>query len=351
MTERKKKYFWLKLILIISLLLIAIGSYFAYNFYKKIFFPNVRENHGDMFEIFIPTKSNIDTVKNILARENVIIDSSSFSLIAKLMKYERHIYPGRYLIKPNISNKELIVLFRSGKQTPLKLVLNNVRTKGELITLVCSKLETDSLMLLTMLNDTAFLQQYHLTRENAISIFIPNTYEFYWNTDAEKLFKRMWREYKRFWNEFRLEKAKNIHLEPLEIITLASIVEQETIKENEKKIIAGVYINRLKKGWKLQADPTVKFALEQFDLQRILSEHLEFDSPYNTYLYEGLPPGPICLPETKTIDAVLNYELHNYMYFCAKDDFSGEHNFAVTLGEHLANARRFQNFLNENRIY
>ena len=163
------------------------------------------------------------------------------------MRYERHIHPGRYFIRPKISNRELLLLLRSGRQTPVKFVINNIRTKEELVSLVGSKLEVDSSSLLNMLNDKIFLQQYDLNTENAISIFIPNTYELYWNTDANELFHRMLREYKKFWTQVRLEKARQINLEPMQVITLASIVEQETIKEDEKKIIAGVYINRLKK--------------------------------------------------------------------------------------------------------
>lgn len=347
----KKKSVILSVVFLLVFAVLSVSGYFVYEIYKKIFSPNVNWNKGEQFEVFIPSKANFDTVVNLLEREKVIIDRKSFITVAGWMKYPNRIYPGKYIIQAGQNNIDLVRFLRSGKQSSVKLIINNIKTKQDLILLICSKLETDSLILDSLLNDKFFLQKYELTPENSIAVFIPNTYQFYWNTDAIKLFERMIKEYKNFWNNNRMEKIKMLNRTPLEIITIASIVEQETTKQDEKTMIAGVYLNRLERNWKLQADPTVKFAMMQFDLQRVLIQHTLIESPYNTYLHEGLPPGPICLPEITTIDAVLNYQGHNYMYFCAKEDFSGYHNFAITLHQHLSNARKFQQSLNKNRIW
>ncbi|HXH19962.1 MAG TPA: endolytic transglycosylase MltG, partial [Chitinophagales bacterium] len=202
-----------------------------------------------------------------------------------------------------------------------------------------------------LLNDTMYLLQYSLNPDNAIAIFISDQYEFYWNTSAPQLMERMFREYQKFWNESRTEKAQAQNLTPLEAITLASIVEEETNNAAEKPRIAGVYLNRLKKGMKLQADPTVKFALQQFELKRVTTRQTHLESPFNTYHAEGLPPGPICIPSRQSIEAVLNPESHGYLFFCAKGDGSGTHVFAETYKQHQANARRYRKILDFNNIF
>jgi len=204
---------------------------------------------------------------------------------------------------------------------------------------------------LSALNNDKIASGYGLTHESFPMLFIPNSYEFYWNTSPQKFIDRMKREYDQFWTETRKKKAADLELSPLQIVTIASIVQEETNKNDEKSRMAGVYINRVKKGWLLQADPTVKFALGNFLIKRILTSDLTIDSPYNTYKYVGLPPGPINFPDIVSVDAVLNTEHHNYMYFCAKEDFSGYHNFALSLAEHNRNAARYQNELNKSRIY
>jgi UPF0755 protein len=201
-----------------------------------------------------------------------------------------------------------------------------------------------------LFNDDLYLKQYGFNSENCIAMFIPNTYEFYWNTPAKKFMERMAREYKAFWNPSRKMKAKTIGLTQAQVAVLASIVEQETHRDDEKPIVAGVYLNRYKKGWKLEADPTLVYALGNFTVQRVLNQYKEIDSPYNTYMYAGLPPGPICIPSISSIDAVLNYSKHEYFYFCARDDFSGYHCYAKTYTEHLVNAKRFQKELNRRKI-
>jgi UPF0755 protein len=209
----------------------------------------------------------------------------------------------------------------------------------------------DSIDIANLLTEKSILQEYNFTKQTLPALFIPNTYQVYWNISAKDFLNRMFKEYKRFWTEERQNKAKAIGLTPIEVSILASIVEEETNNKSEKPMVAGLYINRLKKGMPLQADPTVKFAWQDFTLRRITNKHLTIDSPYNTYKIIGLPPGPIRIPSPEGIDAVLNYSKHNYLYMCAKEDFSGTHNFASTLSEHNRNARKYWDALNKRKIY
>jgi UPF0755 protein len=215
---------------------------------------------------------------------------------------------------------------------------------------VSRQLMIDSTEVAKLINDTAYIQKMGYTKETLPALFIPNTYEVYWDMSAEDFMARMQKEHKAYWNEKRMKQAEAIGLTPVEVATLASIVEEETANQAEKPMVAGLYINRLKKGMLLQADPTVKFSLQEFGLKRILFKHLEVDSPYNTYKYAGLPPGPIRVPSYQGLESVLNYTKHNYIYMCAKEDFSGTHNFAVTSAQHAANARKYQQALNRRGI-
>jgi UPF0755 protein len=239
----------------------------------------------------------------------------------------------------------LVNLLRSGKQSPVKLGFISVRSLDILAGKAAAYIEADSATLAALLTDPATAQKYGFNQQTFMSMFIPNTYEFYWNTSAEKFVEKMAEEYKNFWNEDRKQKAADIGLSQSEVSTLASIVEAETQKNDEKAKVAGVYMNRLNTGMLLQADPTVVFAAGDFTIQRVLNRHLEINSPYNTYLYAGLPPGPINIPSVSSIDAVLNYERHNYKFFCAKEDFSGYHAFAVTNAQHEVNARKYHQAL------
>jgi UPF0755 protein len=266
------------------------------------------------------------------------------------MKYPDHIKTGHYILKEGMSNKQIIIKLRAKQQDPVKLVFNNIRIKEELAGHIAEQLETDSVSLLKLLNDSDYLKKFGFTTENVISMFIPNTYEVYWDITPEKFMERMNKEYKAFWTDKRKARLKEIRLSELQTITLASIVEKETNQNNEKPDVAGVYMNRLRDGWLLQADPTLVYALGDFSIKRVLNVYKSIDSPYNTYMYIGLPPGPICLPSISSIDAVLNYRQHNYMYFCAREDFSGYHNFAVTMNEHLLNAAKYQQALNQKGI-
>jgi UPF0755 protein len=262
-----------------------------------------------------------------------------------------NVRPGRYRIRSGMSNDRLAGMLRSGNQEPVRLVFNNIRTPAMLAGVVSEQIEADSLSILSLFSDTKLLEANQLTRETVMGIFIPNTYEIYWNTSARQFFDRMLREYRLFWNEKRLAQARRMGMEPMEVMTLASIVDEETLIPEEEARVAGVYINRLNRRMRLQADPTVKFAAGDMNMTRVLKKHLLIDSPYNTYRHGGLPPGPIVIPSISVIDAVLNYERHNYIYFCAKEDFSGYHNFAATLAQHNKNARSYQNALDRRKIF
>ena len=348
--NNRKTPFWLKVLISITLILIITGGIAAYRLYHAIYEPNIFLGERKTTHIFIPTGSNFNDVKAILYENGMILNTNTFEWLAEKKNYRNHIHPGRYLIHEDMGNNELINLLRSGNQDPVRLTFNNIRLKEELAGNIARQIEADSLTIIRLLNDPEVLKKYELTPQTAKLLFIPNTYEFFWNTSAEQLLERMYREYNTFWNEERLKKAERINLTPHEVGTLASIVQAETSRPDEYSKVAGVYINRLKRNMPLQADPTVIYAVGDFSIRRVLNRHLEIDSPYNTYKFAGLPPGPITLPETRVLDGVLNYQQHDYLFFCARDDFSGYHAFARTYSQHLANARRYQNALNQRRI-
>lgn len=338
-----------KIILFITVSLLIIASILAYTYYQKIYAPNISVTPGNEF-LYINTGSTFNDVKNKLTGSNTLKNSASFEWVAAKMNYGAKVLPGKYALRDGMSNKELISLLRSGKQTPVKVTFNNMRTIQLLAGRIAQQLETDSATLLHYIQDSAWHTDKNISPENLPAVFIPNTYEFYWNTSASRFVERMYKEYKKFWNESRLAKASKLGLSPYEISTLASIVEQETKKNDEKPIVAGVYLNRLAKGMKLEADPTLIFALGDFSIKRVLNIHKEIDSKYNTYLHIGLPPGPISIPEISSIDAVLNYSSHDYLFFCAREDLSGYHAFAVTYAQHLVNAKKYHTELNRRNI-
>lgn len=320
------------------------------SFYNKVFSPNVDLSSSKSRFVYIPTGSTFIDVMRLLEKQGLLKNSASFQWVSEQMKYTTNVKPGKYEIKQGMNNKELISLLRSGKQTPVKLTFSNIRTVEELAGVTGGKIEADSASIAFLLKDEAFLDKYGFNARNSLCILIPNTYELMWNTSAEQFYERMAKEYKKFWNEKRRAKAKEIGLTQVEVSVLASIVEKETRKNDEKATVAGVYMNRYLKGWKLEADPTLVFASGDFSLRRVLNEHKDIDSPYNTYMYTGFPPGPICMPSVSSIDAVLNYSKHEYMFFCAREDFSGYHSFAKTYDQHLLNARRFQKELDRRGI-
>ncbi len=348
---KQKRRSTLKKIFISLLVVIAIcGVGLAYFAYKIIYQNNVNLAEKESVYIYIPTGSSYNDVKSILYDQDIILNKHTFEWLAERKNYNNLVRSGRYHIISGMGNNDLINLLRSGEQKPVMVTFTNIRTKEQLAGVISRHLETDSLSVLNTLNCNGVMSEYGFTTEQAKLMFLPNTYEFYWNTSAGELLDRMYREYNRFWNEKRREKAAEMNMTPIRAGILASIVQLETSKKDEMAKIAGVYINRLERNMALQADPTVVYATGDFSINRVLNRHLNIDSPYNTYIYRGLPPGPITLPEPYTIDQVLNYEKHNYLYFSAREDFSGYHNFAKTHSQHIANARKYQQALNERRI-
>jgi len=339
----------LKITALILFLALLAGGFWAYQTYQEIYAANVSINKESDF-LYIPSHSNFDDLISELEEKHYLKDIASFKKVAELKSFSK-VKAGRYTIHNKMSNNALINMLRIGDQTPVRITFNHIRTLKQLAGKVSVNIESDSISLVKKLYDKEIQKKYGFNSHTFISMFIANTYELYWNTSAEAFIKRMATEYKAFWNKKRKAKARKLGLSQSEVTTLASIVELESLKNDEKPRIAGVYLNRLRKGMLLQADPTVIFAVGDFNIKRVLKKHLEIDSPYNTYKYKGLPPGPIYLPSVSSIDAVLNYEHHSYIYFCAKEDFSGYHNFAKSYSQHINNARKYQRALNRRRIY
>lgn len=346
-SKGKAKRLERKRALLFILVSLAVATVMFYTY--RIFGPNTAP-FSDHKYFYIHTGSTYDDVLKGLLSQGIISNEKSFAWLARKADYEDHVRAGRYEIKAGMSNFTIVKLLRSGRQTPVKLVINKLRTKADFIHLVSSKLEADSATLALMLRDNVYLRQFGLDSNTALCAVIPNTYDFFWNTSAEKVFERLEENRKRFWNEERIEKAKQLGLTPNEAMILASIIEEETNKNSEKPEIASVYLNRLKTGMRLSADPTVKFALDDFSLKRIYGKYTRDPSPYNTYMHAGLPPGPICTPSTKTIEAVLKAPNTDYLYFCARPDFSGYHVFAANYKEHMQNAHRYQAALDSLNI-
>ena len=331
-------------------ILIIAATVVAYQLYITILKPNTWVKDQAEISVYIPTGSTIDDLKSTLYENGIVINRISFEWLAKKKNLANNIHPGRYIVRDGMNNDELINLLRSGNQTPVKVMFNNIRLKEEFASKIAHQIEPDSSEIIELLYDSAYLRILGVDAEKALTLFIPNTYEVYWNISARDFMDRMFTEYNKFWNVERMQKAELIGLDPPEVIILASIVEKETSKNDEKATIAGVYLNRMKYNWRLQADPTIIFAWKDFKIRRVLNYHKEIDSPYNTYKYYGLPPGPICIPSIASIDAVLNKEDHNYMFFCAKDDFSGYHAFATTHAQHNVNAHRYRRALDARNI-
>lgn len=337
----KKRRIGLIILLIFIAVLIAL-AFFGLRFYGRVMRPNVTTPEGRDFSLYIPTGAGFDQVKDSLYAHQLVPDKKSFEAVASYKDCDQHVHPGRYVLKNGMSNNQLCNMLRGGLQTPVKVTFNNMRDVSMLAGRVSEQIEADSISIAEYLCDERHLAELGFTKQTIPAMFLPNTYEFYWNTDAAQFVGKMRKEYDRYWNEERLSKARNLGLTPVQVSTLASIVDKETNKTDEMARIAGVYLNRLKSRWLLQADPTLVFAVGDFGLKRVLNVHKEVESPYNTYKYPGLPPGPICIPSLASINAVLEAEKHNYYYFCAKDDFSGYHVFAKTLTEHNRNAEKYR---------
>ena len=329
---------------VVLTLLVAVGAV-AYVAYNAVMAPVVESDENVYLQVY--PDDNTQRVGEMLIAAAEIKTMAAFAPLMKHYKYDQRVKPGNYIIRPDDSMRDICLRLVSGNQTPVKLVVPSVRTLDRLAGAVNRQLMTDSASVMALLTDKHLLDSLGYSPETAHCMFIPNTYEVYWTMTPEQFVTRMLKENKRFWNDSRTAKAKAQGLTPNEVMTLASIVDEETAKDDEKPLVARLYLNRLKRGMLLQADPTVKFALGEFELRRILYVHLQTDSPYNTYKYAGLPPGPIRIPTIAAIESVLSPANHNYLYMCAKEDFSGYHNFATTLTQHNANARRYQQALNK----
>ncbi len=339
-----------KIVMIAVMLILVITGAVLFKFYQDIFSTNIDLGTEQTSYLYIPTNASQADVIKLLNEKGCLKDTASLEWVMEKKNYAKHIHPGRYELKSGICNNELVDLLRSGVQTPLNLTFNNTRTLEDFAGKIAFQIEADSLSILTLLSDKAKIKKYGFETHTILAMFIPNTYQVYWNMNAEKFTDKMFKEYSRYWNTERLKKAEDIGLSPIEVSTLASIVDEETIKKDEKKKVAGVYMNRYTRKIKLDADPTLKFALGDFTIRRVLNKHKKIDSPYNTYKYRGLPPGPIRQASISGIEAVLNYEKHKYYYFCASPEFNGYHIFAKSLREHNQNARKYQRALNQKGI-
>lgn len=340
-----------KLVAVFMIVFTVMASSFAFYFYQIIYTPNLLIDHGGDQEFAIPKNSTFREVRNTLYNLGYLNDAVSFSFLAKIKGYDTQVKPGMYLLKENMTNNEAINLLRSGSQTPVKVTFSVARKVEELPEKIAPFVGFSAEEISQLLLHDSTATYYGFEAEELIAMFIPNTYEVYWTITPKAFLDRMKTEYKKFWSDERLKKAEALSLSPLEVATLASIVESETKKMDEAPRVAGVYLNRLKRGIPLQADPTLVFALGDFSIRRVLDEDKKIDSPYNTYKYEGLPPGPISMPSIAALESVLNYEEHKFLYFCARADFSGYHAFATNLIDHNKNAKAFQQALNKEKIF
>ena len=309
----------------------------------KLFGPTI-QNPEKKF-LYIKTNSTYQDVKDSLIKNNFIHGDFWFDKVAGYAGYESNVKAGKYKITGGMSLYRLVKMLRSGRQFPVNLVITKLRTKEDLAKKIAINFETDSLTAIRFLNNNDSIQKFNVDTNTVMTDVIPNTYTYMWNTSMGTIFKKLYAEEEKFWNRQRSEQAQRLNLTPKEVYTLASLVEEETNKQEDKSKIASVYINRIRKGMKLAADPTVRFAMKDFGLKRIYHKHLEFVSPYNTYLNTGLPPGPICTPSIKTIDAVLNAPETDYLFFVARADFSGFSDFASTYQQHLVYAKAYQQAL------
>jgi UPF0755 protein len=331
-----------KILLYVFLLLVVSGAFFAW----RIFGSNTAFIEPKK-SFYIKTGSNFGEVIDELRQQDILKNPGTFKWIARQIKYNKNIKPGRYIIEKGASIYTVAKILKSGRQVPVNLVINKLRTKEDFARKVAANFECDSASIIALLNNNDSLKNYGLDTNTAMTAVIPNTYAILWNTSPERLFKKLYNEQEKFWTEERKKKAAGLNLTPRQAYTLASIVEEESNKEEDKGKIASVYLNRMETGMRLSADPTVIFALKDFSIKRVYKKYTEFASPYNTYLNPGLPPGPICTPSIKTIDAVLNAPATSYLYFVAQPNLTGYSNFATTYQEHLVFAKQYQQWLTD----
>jgi UPF0755 protein len=340
-----------KILILLIVIFSVLLSSFSFYLYQVLKTPNILVQREDTFFYIYPGMT-FKQVQDSLHQKGIVQDLVSFSMLAKFKGYDKAMKTGRYLLKSDMSNTEAINLLRSGNQVPVNITFNNIRLISELAEKLCTNIAITHEEFNQLLEDSARSAAYGFDQKNFLSMFIPNTYEVYWDITSTQLMERMHQEYLKFWDDQKKEKAKVLGLSPKEVSVLASIVHAESQQHaDELPRIAGLYLNRLERNMALQADPTLVYAIGDFTIKRVLNEHKEIDSPYNTYMYTGLPPGPIRSPSIAAIMGVLDHEDHNYLYMCAKEDFSGYHNFASTLAQHNRNARLYQNALNRAKLY
>ena len=337
-----------KVIYIIAILLIVSGV-FGFHYYQKIFGKAITKQHV----LFITSTDSLSDVQQRIALFSK--RPKTFLWVAAKKNFSEP-KAGRYVLKEGMSNNDLVNMLRVGRQTPFKLTFNNQDTLEKFAGRIAAQIATDSTSLIAAFKDINFLAKNNLTKKSVLQIFIPNTYEFYWTVSPAKFRTKMLLSYKRFWNESRLEKAKKLNLTNEEVITLASIVQKETAQNSERPIVAGLYLNRLKNKWPLEADPTIIYALKEkngqdFNVKRVLLKDLKIDSPYNTYTHRGVPPSLIAMPDISAIDGVLNAQKHSYFYMCANVDKIGYHTFARSLAQHNRNAAKYHRWMNKQKIH
>ncbi len=332
--------------LLILLVMAGIGAVLLY----KVFGPNTGSIGNEKY-LYVHTGATYEQVIESLKEGGYVADIATLSLVAKAMKLPEKVHAGRYSIKSGMSSFNIVRMLRSGMQEPVRLVINKLRTQQDFVRLITTTLEADSTELKSLMNDATYLSEFGVTPATAMVIVMPDTYEFFWNTNADKALRKIYKNHVRFWNDERKSKAKEQGVTPAEATIIASIVEEETNMSSDKPKIASVYLNRVRKGMKLQADPTVKFGIGDFAIRRVTSAMLQHNSPYNTYMYAGLPPGPICTPSPNTINAVIEAPRTTYLYFCAKDDFSGYSAFASSYEEQIKNAIAYRRALDKRNIH
>ncbi len=336
-------------IIFITIALIIIGTFFAYNIYSKIYNSNVKETAF----IYIPTNSEFTDIQRLI--DPFLKNTKSFSWVAEKKNYPNKIRAGKFKITEGMSNDVLVDHLRGGEPETVKLTFNNQDSYSKLAGRIALQIEADSISILNAMKEIDFLEQNEFTEQTGLAMYIPNSYDLYWNTSATRFRERMLKEYQNYWNDDRVERAKKMNLTPIQVATLAAIVQKETSEVEERPKVAGLYLNRLEDNWPLQADPTIIYALKQkygqdSTFKRVLNKDLRIDSPYNTYQNIGLPPGPIAMPDISSLEAVLHPQNHAYYYMCASVTNMGEHEFARTLGEHNRNARKYQKWINKQGI-
>lgn len=349
----KKKTSLLKKIVLSTLaILLVLGGVGGYWVYRNLYQSNVDLGDKKSVIIYVPTGSAFEDVVRILAENKILKNRASFEWMAEKKKYKNAVKPGKYRILANMSNNALVNLLRAGIQEPVVINFNGLHTVDELMIRVGRRIEADSNDLQNVIHDAGFLEKYGFNPDNVQALFIPDSYEFYWNTSVDEFFMRMAREYKSFWTEERKQKAKALNMSQTEVMVLGSIVQGEQCCDaEEQKVIAGLYMNRLKDEMPLQSDPTVIYAIGDFSIQRLSTAQTRIQSPYNTYVNKGLPPGPIAFVRKSAIDAVLNHDKNEYIYMCAKEDLSGKHYFAKTYEQHCIYAKKYRDALDAKGIH